>query len=80
MTKYYIIGEAGTDDLWLINIEKNIIEKIDNTFEGPVIETIKKARKSGVTITKGINVAIVTNSRDGADVKMSVNDPGTEKL
>ncbi|SDP38700.1 hypothetical protein [Phyllobacterium sp. OV277] len=80
MTKYYIIGESGTDELWLIDIEKKSIEKFENVSESPVIETINTARKSGITVTKGISIAIVTHRRNGADVKMSINDPGAEKI
>ncbi|MGV2817678.1 hypothetical protein [Phyllobacterium sp. SL163] len=75
MEKYFIIGEAGTDELWLVNTSENRVEKLSGIAAGPVIETINTARKNGLTLIKGISIAIATNSRTGADVKMSVTDP-----
>lgn len=75
MEKYFIIGEAGTDELWLVNTTENRVEKLNSIAAGPVIESINTARKNGITLIKGVSIAIVTNSRTGADVKMSVTDP-----
>lgn len=75
MEKYFIIGEAGTDELWLVNTAENRVEKLNSAAAGPVIETINTARKNGITLIKGVSIAIVTNSRTGADVKMSITDP-----
>ncbi|MGN8024434.1 hypothetical protein ACTJJ7_27355 [Phyllobacterium sp. 22229] len=75
MEKYFIIGEAGTDELWLVNTAENRVEKLNSAAAGSVIETINTARKNGITLIKGVSIAIVTNSRTGADVKMSITDP-----
>lgn len=75
MEKYFIIGEAGTDELWLVNTTENRVEKLNGVAAGPVIETINTARKNGFTLIKGVSIAIVTGSRTGADVKMSFTDP-----
>ena len=75
MEKYFIIGDAGTDELWLVNTAENRVEKLNSAAAGSVIETINTERKNGITLIKGVSIAIVKNSRTGADVKMSITDP-----
>lgn len=73
MTKYFIIGETNGDELWLVDVDKGTVAPVID--EGPVIRAVKKAQKNGGTIITGISIGVATNSRSGADAKMSVGDP-----
>lgn len=71
MTKYFIIGEVGESELWLIDIENRTVTSVSeaelgNSADSDTLQVIEVARTSGFIATKGVNIAIVSGSRTGA--------------
>ncbi|HMF69544.1 MAG TPA: hypothetical protein VK602_18265 [Phyllobacterium sp.] len=77
MAKYFIIGEAGKDELWLVDVQAKSVEQLtDADLQGAdFFKDVKEARKNGVSVVKGINIAVATDSRSAADTKMHSNGP-----
>ncbi|MEP7456454.1 hypothetical protein [Phyllobacterium sp. SB3] len=73
MAKYFIIGETGSNELWLIDTEAKTAEIL--TEDAPFHQYINKERKNKDPIIKGISIAISSNSRSGPDAKMTITDP-----
>jgi hypothetical protein len=74
MAKYFIIGEAGENELWLVDIDSGIATAMNETDLGnltgtDILQVIETARKSGVTAIKGINIAIASGTRAGAKAR-----------
>ncbi|PSH70954.1 hypothetical protein CU102_02600 [Phyllobacterium brassicacearum] len=83
MAKYFIIGETGSDELWLIDVDKRSAEPLtqaSNAANADIIQIINKARKNGIATTKGVTIAIATNSRSDIQAQMFSEDPvGSKK-
>jgi len=77
MAKYFIIGEAGKDELWLVDVQAKSVEQLtDADLQGAdFFKDVKEARKNGVSVVKGISIAVATDSRSAADTKMHSNGP-----
>ncbi|NTS30574.1 hypothetical protein HQ945_04840 [Phyllobacterium sp. BT25] len=81
MAKYFIVGEAGSKDLWLINLEERRIEPFTEaaleSFEGAdasFIRTVNKARSHGIAMIKGVDVAIASDNRNEASAMMLIDE------
>ncbi|MGH6861755.1 MAG: hypothetical protein ACRECY_16000, partial [Phyllobacterium sp.] len=76
MAKYFIIGETGKDQLWVIDIAAKSVEPLTDAIASAddaskcFFQSVKTIRQNGTTVIKGINIAIASDSRSGADTKM----------
>lgn len=77
MAKYFIIGESGSDELWLIDTQSKTAEVI--TANGVLNQSIDQARRDKTSIIKGISIAVASDSRSGVDAKMTITDPNNSK-
>ncbi len=77
MAKYFIIGEAGKDELWLVDVQAKTVEQLTDADlnSADFFKDAKQAKKSGVSVVKGISIAVATDSRSAADTKMHSNGP-----
>jgi hypothetical protein len=73
MAKYFVIGESGESELWLIDIDSRTVTpvteaalKSSTAADADTLQTINSARKHGFTVVKGINIAIASGTRTGA--------------
>ncbi|MEK1887904.1 MAG: hypothetical protein AAAB35_10110 [Phyllobacterium sp.] len=82
MAKYFIIGETGSDDLWLVDVDNKRVEPLTRTTlassqaaDADLIQIVSKARKNGIATIKGVDVAIATSSRSDIEAQMFSGDP-----
>jgi hypothetical protein len=82
MAKYFIIGETGSDDLWLVDVDKRTVEPLTQTSlksskaaNADLIQIVSKARKNGIATIKGVDIAIATSSRSDIEAQMFSGDP-----
>lgn len=71
MAKYFVIGESGESELWLIDIDSRTVTPVTEAAlkaaaDADTIQIIGRARKDGFTVAKGINIAIASGTRTGA--------------
>jgi hypothetical protein len=81
MSKYFIIGEAGNDELWLVDVEKGTVApltdkalKTSGADAADLVKVIKSAKKQGLTTIKGVNAAIAVSSRSNVTTKSLSED------
>lgn len=81
MAKYFIIGETGETELWLVDIDSRTVTPVteaslkSSTAANPnLLQEIDRARKTGTTTVKGINIAIASGTRTGAKAQSYVVD------
>lgn len=70
MAKYFIIGEAGETELWLVDIDNRTVTPVaetdlENATTADILQLIGTARKSEIIATKGISIAIASDTRAG---------------
>lgn len=82
MAKYFVLGEAETDDLWLVDLENGTVApfsdadlKASSAGDPDLIEAVKTARTHGITATKGVKIAIATNNRSASKSQSHIVDP-----
>lgn len=85
MAKYFIVGETGSDDLWLIDVDKRTVEPLtqaalnnSHAANPDSVQILNKARKNGIATIKGVDTAIATNSRSDIEAQMFSGDPESE--
>ncbi|MDF1631314.1 hypothetical protein [Mycoplana sp. MJR14] len=61
MSKVVVIGVAGEDGLWVADLGAGTVTRIVDPTAG-ALQTANELRKSGVTLTKGIDLAVVAQS------------------
>lgn len=61
MSKVVVIGVAGEDGLWVADLGAGTVTRIGDPTAG-ALQTANELRKSGVTLTKGIDLAVVAQS------------------
>lgn len=61
MANVVVIGVAGEDGLWVADLGAGTVTKIADPATG-ALQTANDLRKSGVTVTKGIDLAVVAQS------------------
>ena len=70
------ITVTGTAEGGKINVTANgnkLIQSVN--IDADFFKDAKQARKSGVSVVKGISIAVATDSRSAADTKMHSNGP-----
>ncbi len=83
MAKFFIIGEAGSSDLWLIDVASNSAEKLDvqsvvsaGAGEAEFINGLLNARANGLSIVKGVSFAVATDGlSDASAAQLSTSPP-----
>ncbi|MRG56356.1 hypothetical protein GF108_12275 [Phyllobacterium sp. SYP-B3895] len=82
MAKYFIIGETGSDDLWLVDVDERRVEPLTETTltrssvaNADLMQFVSKARKVGIATLKGIDIAIATSGRSDIEAQMFSGDP-----
>lgn len=72
MARYLIVGEAGSDSVWLIDTLSKSVEEISaseadaDAGEDTFVGAIKAMRGGDQTLINGVNVAVAVNSRSPA--------------
>ncbi|SDP77217.1 hypothetical protein SAMN05428967_3356 [Phyllobacterium sp. YR620] len=86
MAKYFIIGETGSNDLWLVDVDNRSVEPVTDAAlqkagaaDPGFIGVVDKARRNGITTIKGVSIAIATNSRSEAETESFFVDPDPRK-
>jgi hypothetical protein len=57
MAKYFLIGEAGDEGMWLVDVESKSVERIDDREAAGDL--------AGDTTVRGVDLAVVSESRSG---------------
>ena len=72
MSKYLIIGVEGEESLWVVNCESKTVEQFDadsltdsDAAAGDVAANFVEARRQGLRVHGGIDLAIASESRAG---------------
>jgi hypothetical protein len=60
MAKFFLIGEKGDAGMWLVDVEGNSVQRIE---EGDVAGDLRSAGDD--TIMRGIDLAVASESRSG---------------
>jgi hypothetical protein len=86
MAKYFIIGETGSNELWLVDVDNRSVEPVTdaalkkaNAADPGFVGVVDKARKNGITTIKGISVAVATSSRSEAETESFLVNPDPGK-
>ncbi|PSH64061.1 MULTISPECIES: hypothetical protein [Phyllobacterium] len=81
MAKYFIIGETGEKELWLVDIDSRTVTPVTEASlksstgaDSNLLQEINRARTTGTTTVKGINIAIAAGTRTGAKAQSYVVD------
>ncbi len=56
MAKYFLIGEAGDEGMWLVDVESKSVERIDDR---------EAASELAGDSVRGVDLAVVAESRSG---------------
>jgi hypothetical protein len=56
MAKYFLIGETGDEGMWLVDVEKKSVERIDDAQAAGF-------DRSDDSIVRGVNLAVAAESR-----------------
>lgn len=75
MAKYFILGETGNDQLWLVDVENGTVAPAAGAGDAGLVKVIETARQQGLTTIKGVDVAIATNNRSDSATKSHIVDP-----
>lgn len=73
MAKYFLIGEVGDGGMWLVDVERKSVERIEESDvasvavpEGDIIVNFNQARmERNNSLYQGINLAVASSSRSG---------------
>jgi hypothetical protein len=73
MAKYFLIGEVGDGGMWLVDLERKSVERIEEEDiatgvvpEGDIIVNFNQARmERNNALYQGINLAVASSSRSG---------------
>ena len=83
MARYLIIGVEGEEQLWLVDCQSETVERVDaqslgggDATEGDLASNISEARQEGFTVTRGIDLAIASESRTGVSVQVRFTGDG----
>ena len=60
MAKFFLIGEKGDAGMWLVDVEGNSVQRIE---EGDVAGDLRS--EGDDTIVRGIDLAVAAESRSG---------------
>lgn len=60
MAKFFLIGEVGDAGMWLVDVEGNSVQRIE---EGDVAGDLRS--EGDDTVVRGVNLAVVSESRSG---------------
>lgn len=63
MSKVVVIGVEGEDGLWVADLDAGTVSKVAGAATGQ-LKVVDQMRKSGLTITQGVNLAAVGKSAD----------------
>lgn len=61
MANVVVIGIAREDGLWVADLDAGTVTKVAEPAKG-ALQTANDLRKSGVTVTKGVNLAVLAQS------------------
>lgn len=61
MAKVVVLGVTGEATLWAVDLEAGSVSPIEGALEGE-IAVAAELRKSGVTVTKGVDLSIAVGS------------------
>lgn len=84
MAKFFIIGETGSSDLWLVDLRNGSAEKLDaqsvaaaGAGESAFVNGLLNARANGFSMIKGVSFAISSDGlSDASAAKLSTSPPG----
>ena len=73
VAKFLIVSVEGEEDLLLVDCEQMTVERIDSenlggtdASDGDLIANTSEARQQGFKVIRGVDLAIVAESRNGA--------------
>jgi hypothetical protein len=83
MAKFFIIGEEGSSDLWLVDLRNGSAEKLDvqsitaaGAGEAEFINGLLNARANGLSIIKGVSFAVASDGlSDASAAQLSTSPP-----
>ncbi|MCO4319292.1 hypothetical protein M8997_019065 [Phyllobacterium sp. 21LDTY02-6] len=66
MAKYFLLGDAS--DLWLVDVEAGSVvpiseELLASPFSSDVLKLVDRARRNGMSLIRGVSVAISGDAR-----------------
>lgn len=61
MANVVVIGVAGEEGLWVADLSAGTVTKVSAPATG-ALQTANELRKSGLTITKGVDLAVLAQS------------------
>ena len=87
MAKYFILGETGSENLWLVNVEGGSVEPLSfedlpaaSAEDTGLAQLIRDARKRNITAIKGVDIAVSVDSRsEAATMSLSENSNKNNK-
>jgi len=86
MAKFFVIGETGSNDLWLVDVDNRTVEPVTDAalkkskaVDPGFVGIIDQARKNGITTIKGVSIAVVTSSRSVAAAHSFLVNPDASK-
>ncbi|MHC1550442.1 hypothetical protein [Phyllobacterium sp. K27] len=80
MAKFFILGEAETQKLWLVDVEGETVEalsleKLPTAGDKSLVQLVNHAREHNIILIKGVDVAISMDSRsEAATMSLSENE------
>ena len=80
MAKYFILGETGKSELWIVDLDAKKVEQVTDaalaaTNDKELIHVVENARKHGIRTIKGLSVAVATSTRSAPGTRSSITDP-----
>lgn len=70
MARYLIVGEAGSDSIWVIDTVEKSVKEMDaagiESGGSALVGTLASARGGDEAFVKGIDVAVAVNARAAA--------------
>jgi hypothetical protein len=86
MPRYLIIGVEGEAERWLIDCQRETVERIDvedlggsNAADVDIASNMCEARREGFSIVRGIDVAIASESRTGVSAHVLYADGSSDE-
>jgi hypothetical protein len=82
MAKFFIIGEEGSSDLWLVDLRNGSAEILDvqgiaaaGAGEAEFINGLLNARANGLSIIKGVSFAVASDGLSDASAAQLSTSP-----
>lgn len=63
MSKYFIIGEQGQKNVWVVDTQSRSVREVsaDHAADAEFIRIANAARDGGRTVARGIDLAVASN-------------------